>query len=118
MVSRFIRKELGKDFNFFKNFKYGGIISSGELKSTGEPETFVDYYVGGRVKKRRFYGEDGKAVLDIHTNGHGNIYNHPYSYNGLHVHDEPIYINKKRGNPGDLSQAEYYFNKDIYNDQR
>gem|GEM_PF-4506243 len=109
------QKRIGKNYNWFAKYKYGGIITVREsLKPDGEPETYVDYYVGGRVKLRRFYGEDGKAVLDLDTHNHGNAKYHPYSFNGFHAHDEPI----GKRYTGDISRAEYYFNKDIYNDQK
>lgn len=105
----------GNNSDFLIKFKYAGVKTE-SLTSEGEPNTYVDYYVGGRIKRRRFYGEDGKAVLDVHTDGNKNIKEHPYSYNGLHAHCEPC--SRDIGNGGDLSVAEYYFNKDIYDDQR
>ena len=48
---------------------------NGSLKAVGVPDSSVDLYSDdGRLLQRRFYGEDGKATLDVdfsHGNGDG-----------------------------------------------
>lgn len=58
----------------------------------------------GKVVQRRVYGQNGKPVLDIDLNDHGQPEYHPFNHGGAHAHE---YRSTKRLKGRNLTEEEY-----------
>ncbi len=59
------------------NFSGGTIRTTSNLSKMGTPNSRAIQYKNGKKYKERFYGDDGRAIKDIHYTDHGNPKQHP-----------------------------------------
>lgn len=100
-----------------KEVKYEIYRSLEYLPDTWKPNTVVERVKeNGKVIQRRFYGKDGKPVLDIDLTNHGTPKYHPFTYGGIHKHTFDYNKYKARSKGQELTEEEY--NKYVKNFDR
>ena len=76
--------ESGLDYNSAGSSAVGRVdsveivVNAHEIPITGAPNSVTKDYKDGKLKTERYYGEDGKAYLDIDYTDHGNSKTHPH----------------------------------------
>lgn len=74
----------GVDFNSAGSNSVGKVESittlanSHSLPTTAAPNSVIKNYKEGKLNSERYYGEDGRAYLDIDYTNHGNPSTHPH----------------------------------------
>lgn len=74
----------GKDYNTAASSNVGKVISivtlsnAHSVPTTASSNSVMKNYKDGKLNSERYYGEDGKAYLDIDYSNHGNPLTHPY----------------------------------------
>lgn len=144
---RVLGKDIPKTFDDFRNLKYNDSEKWNKLKSDykyhnmltkrnivkldainrslpleSNENSITDLVADdGKVKQRRIYGEDGKAIKDIDTSGHDKPKYHPM---GAHKHEYDYSNKKPHGKAEYFTEEELKQNEDIikkgenYNDDR
>ncbi|WP_163195460.1 minor capsid protein [Clostridium thermarum] len=136
MYSKVLEEDLPvKDFAEFQNLKYNDSEEWEKLKSDyryknmlnkrkvvnedknnrslpleSEPNSITDLIYDGKVKQRRIYDDNGKAVKDIDTTDHNKPKYHPM---GAHKHEYNYNDRNPRGKPEYFTEDELRQNKDI-----
>lgn len=73
----------GKDYNSAGSSSVGKVDSvttisnSHSVPTTSTPNSVTKNYKDGKLSSERYYGDDGKAYLDIDYSDHGNPATHP-----------------------------------------
>lgn len=73
----------GSDYNTAGSNSVGKVDSvnivadAHNLSTEGTPNSVTKNYKDGKLDKERYYGDDGKAYLDIDYTDHGNPKTHP-----------------------------------------
>lgn len=80
------------------------------LPDEWKPNSWVEKLnPGGKVIQRRYYGSDGKPMVDYDLNDHGQREFHNFKYNGAHKHIYNWNNKRKPRQTGiELSKDEYY----------
>lgn len=114
-----------RDYRYANMLKNRKIVIRDENNRTlpleGDPYTITDFVDDNRVKQRRLYGSNRKAMKDIDTSDHGKPKYHPM---GAHKHDYDYEKEKPHGKADYFTEEELRQNKDIirkgdnYNDYR
>jgi hypothetical protein len=76
----------------------------------GAPSSIADLAQNNKVKQRRYYGPDGKAMKDIDATDHGKPRRHPV---GGHAHDYDFDLTAPHKAPRELTKREGDENSDI-----
>lgn len=93
-------KEKSKKVEIYQSLEY--------LPDTWKPDSIVERVKeNGKIIQRRFYGKDGKPVLDIDLTNHGTPQYHPFTHGGVHKHTFDYSKRKARSRGQELSEEEY-----------